>query len=547
MDNGWYAGIHIKNAAQLAGYAYAMYNDWENVYRQNVYLDCDVDLGGYQALFSYISGGAAIRNLRVVNYNANSSAKYCGIICGRVNWTFEKIMEDNVSGTMSYFSSISNCRVTNCTISGTPTYAGGIVGYAYDATIEDNAVIGCSISTNDDIAGGIVGFNKSAAVVDYESTDGAGRNKSVYFVVRRNRVVNTTVYAKEDYAGGVIGASYDDDMLSQYEPDADVYLNYVQNSTVACDGDYAGGLVGRFDLTPGWLSTNNHCQARYMFSNYIQAQVNGSCSCIGSVAGYFGTLTGERWENNYVDKDYCGSLGAIGKTGGKGGAPSVTEVSTEDLTTAYLPGDGQIEYIWKDNLLPQFKDYFSSDITITTATELVQLATDVNSGMTSLVMAEVVGKQIEANKPYYVVVSQGTVSFATSTAGGHATKGNATAATTVGDTWQMGGTFATIGNKEAHDLGAYVLNADGLWHPVLSDTEAHQAAIIPPFRAFLTRIGGQGSRSVGITLGDGTTGIDRLRTVDIDGTERIYDLSGRPVDVNVKGIVVKNGKKVIIK
>jgi len=49
-----------------------------------------------------------------------------------------------------------------------------------------------------------------------------------------------------------------------------------------------------------------------------------------------------------------------------------------------------------------------------------------------------------------------------------------------------------------------------------------------------------------MTLED-TTGIDRLRTIDSDGTERVYDLSGRLVGSDAKGIVIKNGKKYVNK
>ena len=40
-------------------------------------------------------------------------------------------------------------------------------------------------------------------------------------------------------------------------------------------------------------------------------------------------------------------------------------------------------------------------------------------------------------------------------------------------------------------------------------------------------------------------GIDTIKTIDLDGTERVYDLSGRQVDENYRGIVIKNGKKII--
>ena len=36
-----------------------------------------------------------------------------------------------------------------------------------------------------------------------------------------------------------------------------------------------------------------------------------------------------------------------------------------------------------------------------------------------------------------------------------------------------------------------------------------------------------------------------VRTIDADGTQRVFDLSGRRIDGNVRGIVVKNGKKMV--
>ena len=36
-----------------------------------------------------------------------------------------------------------------------------------------------------------------------------------------------------------------------------------------------------------------------------------------------------------------------------------------------------------------------------------------------------------------------------------------------------------------------------------------------------------------------------VRTIDADGTERVFDLSGRRINGNVKGIVIKNGRKVV--
>ena len=116
---------------------------------------------------------------------------------------------------------------------------------------------------------------------------------------------------------------------------------------------------------------------------------------------------------------------------------------------------------------------------------------------------------------------------------------------TVGYT--LRGTLDAISNQEAVELGAYVMNDDAKWHPVLSDTETHKAVTIPAFRCFLLQSRQGGTRgAIGMTLED-ATGIEQLRTIDNDGTERIYDLSGRRIDGNTKGIMIKNGRKIINK
>ena len=95
-------------------------------------------------------------------------------------------------------------------------------------------------------------------------------------------------------------------------------------------------------------------------------------------------------------------------------------------------------------------------------------------------------------------------------------------------------------------MGAYTLQNDGMWHPVKSDTDEHRAARILPYRAYLLQSARANTRAIGMTL-EGTTGIEQLRTVDRDGTERIYDLNGRQLSAPAKGINIINGKKIIKK
>lgn len=112
--------------------------------------------------------------------------------------------------------------------------------------------------------------------------------------------------------------------------------------------------------------------------------------------------------------------------------------------------------------------------------------------------------------------------------------------------FSMRGTLMMIDNSRAAEQGAYTLQQDGKWHPVMSDTEVHRAARVLPYRAFLLKNGGAGTRAIGMTLED-TNGITQLRTVDSDGTERIYDLNGRQLSAPTKGLNIINGRKIIVK
>jgi hypothetical protein len=111
--------------------------------------------------------------------------------------------------------------------------------------------------------------------------------------------------------------------------------------------------------------------------------------------------------------------------------------------------------------------------------------------------------------------------------------------------YSMRGTFSAISNAEAADLGAYILQSDGDWHPV---STSNQKASILPFRAYLLPSARNAMSRIGMQLGDNATGIDSYTTIDRDGTERTYDLQGRRIDArSAKGVVIINGRKVIKK
>ena len=155
--------------------------------------------------------------------------------------------------------------------------------------------------------------------------------------------------------------------------------------------------------------------------------------------------------------------------------------------------------------------------------------------------------RMEAMEPYLVWTENSDALLSTANVTLPASKGG-----TVGSQQQvlgytLRGTLNGIGNQEAVELGAYVMNDDAKWHPVLSDSEAHRAVTIPAFRCFLLQSRYNNARgAIGMTLEDAED-IEQLRTIDSDGTEHVFDLSGRRIDGNAKGIVIKNGKKMFNK
>jgi hypothetical protein len=165
-------------------------------------------------------------------------------------------------------------------------------------------------------------------------------------------------------------------------------------------------------------------------------------------------------------------------------------------------------------------------------------------------------EQMEAMKPYLLVAKDGgldglAVNLNTDIAQEIPTSGGNTFGRQV-DTYgySLRGTFDAIDNQTAHELNAYVLKSDGQWYLVGNDTEAHRKAYIPAYRCYLLLNGGNLSREgvLGMTLEDATTEIETIRTIDQDGTERIYDLNGRRIErILERGVYIKNGKKYMSK
>ena len=107
------------------------------------------------------------------------------------------------------------------------------------------------------------------------------------------------------------------------------------------------------------------------------------------------------------------------------------------------------------------------------------------------------------------------------------------------DGYTFTGTFT--GKKNADAQGLYVLQRNSQWGKVTSGS-----VFIPPFRAYVE------APAISAPLLEGTVGeataIRSIRTTDMNGTERYFDLQGRRMEKTAtKGIYIHNGRKEVLK
>ncbi len=108
------------------------------------------------------------------------------------------------------------------------------------------------------------------------------------------------------------------------------------------------------------------------------------------------------------------------------------------------------------------------------------------------------------------------------------------------------GSLSSLGNEEASEIDAYVMDIRGNWSPVSATAATPQ---VQPFTAYMLIPRGSGSYPSRLEDGpDIPTDIDTLKTIDADGTERYYDLNGRELpEKPAQGVYIHNGKKYVSK
>ena len=179
--------------------------------------------------------------------------------------------------------------------------------------------------------------------------------------------------------------------------------------------------------------------------------------------------------------------------------------------------------------------------------EPVEIFTEDNNTIVSF--REVEGGEMEAYKPYYVVVDNDEVSLDSD---GEVT---VTLQPDNIDEWAdlgyiFSGTTVTIPNSTLRTMGAYILQSDNMWHRVPADKELENV-YVGPFRSYFHSTTSNAAAvqrllSQFVNNGSETTDVVVIKTVDNNGDEHYYDLNGRvlPGKPN-SGIYIHQGKKYV--
>lgn len=152
---------------------------------------------------------------------------------------------------------------------------------------------------------------------------------------------------------------------------------------------------------------------------------------------------------------------------------------------------------------------------------------------------------IEAYKPYLLIPSDGGKLLKNIVATKDITAVPADAKTSVSGSYSFVGTLQAKESVKQEGMEIYGFSAkDGKF------VHASDKASIDAFRAYIsvptTALSTAASRSIDIDFG-GTTGINEIQNAHSSSAAATYDVAGKRVDKNYKGVVIRNGKKMIQK
>lgn len=152
---------------------------------------------------------------------------------------------------------------------------------------------------------------------------------------------------------------------------------------------------------------------------------------------------------------------------------------------------------------------------------------------------------IEAYKPYLLIPSASGKLLEEIAAAKDITAVPAEAKTSVSGSYSFVGTLQAKESVKTPNTEVYGFSADGG-----KFVRVGENASIDAFRAYIsvptTALSTAASRSIDIDFG-GTTGINEIQNAHSSSAAATYDVAGKRVDKNYKGVVISNGKKMIQK
>ena len=174
-----------------------------------------------------------------------------------------------------------------------------------------------------------------------------------------------------------------------------------------------------------------------------------------------------------------------------------------------------------------------------------KMVTERNDDEIKVVFSQIEGDQIEAFTPYYVVVERDTISLATEA---EAICPKVTNGVVALDGIEFVGSSQRLERQEALNQETFILQNDGNWHRVTSTSPL--ITHVPAFRSYFRLKASTYAQTVVTAFEeDDTPTRVKITTVDSDGTERWFDLSGRMLGgkPTQTGIYYHNMEKVLIR
>jgi len=231
-----------------------------------------------------------------------------------------------------------------------------------------------------------------------------------------------------------------------------------------------------------------------------------------------------------------------------GGGNSIDVADLDYSRTLTAPTESNKDAIIGGNVA---KLYTTCQPTVPTTNDNVKYYTLASVSDNTLNFEEVTSPV--ADKPYLMAVI-GNSNIPEQVTGSNVTLKKIVTGTPV-DGYTMMGTQTGLSNADAISAAngsnvTYILQAQSTWGKVTNKAGVY----IPPFRAFIVGPAvntGNAARQLNSSFDDDdATGIDSIRTIDSDGTERWYDLNGRRIDKPTstqKGVYIQSGRKVVVK